>query len=156
MTVNSTVGLHAYQQAVPVKVLGSAVFDVEGLSDQRPLDAFWAAPAQPDPALLSAFLRLMAATIQCGAISIRLRVPRRVPRRSPRGSMPATSTSPAPMSIRRRAASPPSGTGREATADDSSERAGAPQMTPARSRSWMCSTPVGMPASSTTNSTVTF
>ncbi|WP_377295127.1 capsule biosynthesis protein [Rhizobium sp. SG2393] len=64
VTVNSTVGLHAYQQAVPVKVLGSAVFDVEGLSDQRPLDVFWAEPHQPDPVLLSAFLRLMAATIQ--------------------------------------------------------------------------------------------
>lgn len=64
VTVNSTVGLHALQRCKPVKVLGSAVFDVDGLTHQGPLDGFWTAPHQPDPALAQSFFRLMAAAIQ--------------------------------------------------------------------------------------------
>ncbi|MCG5477573.1 capsule biosynthesis protein [Ensifer alkalisoli] len=64
VTVNSTAGLHALKQGKPVKVLGRAVFDIAGLTDQQPLDAFWAAPTQPDPDLSAATFRLMAASIQ--------------------------------------------------------------------------------------------
>ncbi len=64
VTVNSTAGLHALKQGKPVKVLGRAVFDVAGLTDQQPLDAFWAAPQPPDPDLSAAMFRLMAASIQ--------------------------------------------------------------------------------------------
>ncbi|MBP2235705.1 capsular polysaccharide export protein [Sinorhizobium kostiense] len=64
VTVNSTAGLHALRQGKPVKVLGRAVFDIQGLTDQQPLDAFWAAPQPPDPALSAAIFRLLAASIQ--------------------------------------------------------------------------------------------
>ncbi|MDK1384297.1 capsule biosynthesis protein [Sinorhizobium sp. 8-89] len=64
VTVNSTAGLHALKQGKPVKVLGSAVFDIAGLTDQQPLDLFWQGPQAPDPALSVALFRLMAAAIQ--------------------------------------------------------------------------------------------
>jgi len=64
VTVNSTVGLHALQMGKPVKVLGAAVFDIAGLSDQADLDQFWSAPTPPEDAIRSAFFRLLAAAIQ--------------------------------------------------------------------------------------------
>lgn len=64
VTVNSTVGLHALQQEKPVKVLGEAIFNTQGLSDQQPLDMFWRNPAAPDAFLVAAFFRLVAAAIQ--------------------------------------------------------------------------------------------
>jgi capsular polysaccharide export protein len=64
VTVNSTVGLHALQMGKPVKVLGAAVFDIAGLSDQADLDRFWSAPTPPEDAIRSAFFRLLAAAIQ--------------------------------------------------------------------------------------------
>ncbi|SES78145.1 capsular polysaccharide export protein [Oceanicella actignis] len=56
VTVNSTVGLAALAAGRPVKALGRALFDRPGLTDQAPLDAFWRAPAAPDPALARDFL----------------------------------------------------------------------------------------------------
>ncbi|RVP53400.1 capsule biosynthesis protein [Sinorhizobium medicae] len=64
VTVNSTAGLHALKQGKPVKILGTAVFDIAGLTDQQPLDLFWEAPQAADPALATATFRLMAASIQ--------------------------------------------------------------------------------------------
>jgi capsular polysaccharide export protein len=64
VTVNSTAGLHALQRGKPVKVLGAAVFDIAGLSDQAPLDQFWKGPKPPEAPLQTAFFRLLAATIQ--------------------------------------------------------------------------------------------
>ncbi|KQS90831.1 MULTISPECIES: capsule biosynthesis protein [unclassified Rhizobium] len=64
VTVNSTVGLSALQVGKPIKVLGVAVFDVKGLSDQADLDTFWRSPAPPDEKIRKAFFRLLAAAIQ--------------------------------------------------------------------------------------------
>ena len=64
VTVNSTSGLRAIQMGCPVKVLGSAVYDVMGLCDQSPLDDFWGKPLLPDTALTDMLLRALAATIQ--------------------------------------------------------------------------------------------
>jgi len=64
VTVNSTVGVTALQQGVPVKALGNAVFDIAGLTCQLPLDAFWQDPQPPDPALMAAFLRALTGTTQ--------------------------------------------------------------------------------------------
>ncbi|OOG68200.1 capsular biosynthesis protein [Sinorhizobium sp. A49] len=64
VTVNSTAGLHALKQGRPVKVLGTAVFDIAGLTDQQPLDDFWQAPAAPDAEVSTAMFRLLAASIQ--------------------------------------------------------------------------------------------
>lgn len=64
VTVNSTVGLQALQLGKPVKVLGAAVFDIVGLSDQAELDQFWSNPTPPKEPMRTAFFRLLAATIQ--------------------------------------------------------------------------------------------
>ncbi|MCV6593673.1 MAG: capsular biosynthesis protein [Silicimonas sp.] len=57
--VNSTVGLHALRQQVPVHPCGHAIYDVAGLTDQGPLDGFWTAPSPVDADLLDSFLRAL-------------------------------------------------------------------------------------------------
>ena len=52
---NSSAALSALGFGTPVKVLGRAFFDMPGLTDTRPLDAFWQAPVPPDPALFARF-----------------------------------------------------------------------------------------------------
>lgn len=64
IVINSTVGLHALKAGCPTKVLGVAVFDVPGLSDQQPLDDFWQAPQAVDMELLDDLVRLLAKSIQ--------------------------------------------------------------------------------------------
>ncbi len=64
VTVNSTSGIKALQQGRPVKALGQAIYDIEGLTHQGPLDEFWENPVSPDPALLDNFIALVAATVQ--------------------------------------------------------------------------------------------
>lgn len=64
ITVNSTSGLHALQVGCPVKVLGQAVYDVDGLTFQGTLHDFWNSRRRPDAALLTAYINLMVATIQ--------------------------------------------------------------------------------------------
>ncbi|WP_174297879.1 capsule biosynthesis protein [Sphingomonas bacterium] len=59
VVVNSTSGTLALAQGKPVKALGNPVYDIEGLTDIRPLDAFWSAPRPPDPALYDAFCRVL-------------------------------------------------------------------------------------------------
>jgi len=61
--VNSTVGLHAIQQHVPSIALGSAVFDVPGLTHQRGLDSFWQNPDPVDPDFVEIYIRALS-TIQ--------------------------------------------------------------------------------------------
>ncbi|NLR95702.1 capsular biosynthesis protein [Rhizobium sp. P38BS-XIX] len=64
VTVNSTAALSALQAGKPVKALGTSIYDIEGLSDQQPLDRFWTDPAAPSPEIRSAFFRLLAASVQ--------------------------------------------------------------------------------------------
>jgi capsular polysaccharide export protein len=64
VTINSTVGLHALLAGRPVKVLGTALFDIAGLTDQQSLQRFFRQPSLPDADLRDAFMRLLAATIQ--------------------------------------------------------------------------------------------
>jgi capsular polysaccharide export protein len=64
VTINSTVGVTALQHGVPVKALGSAVFDIAGLTCQSPLDGFWGDPQPPDPRLMADFLRALIGTTQ--------------------------------------------------------------------------------------------
>ncbi|WP_240387306.1 capsular biosynthesis protein [Brevundimonas naejangsanensis] len=52
---NSSAALSALGFGTPVKVLGQAFFDFEGLTDQKPLDAFWRAPRPADRQLFAAF-----------------------------------------------------------------------------------------------------
>jgi len=52
---NSSAALSALGFRTPVKVLGQAFFDIEGLTDPKPLDAFWTDPTTPDPDLFARF-----------------------------------------------------------------------------------------------------
>lgn len=64
VVINSTVGVHALRAGKPVKALGPAVYAMPGLTDQRPLAAFWRDPTPPDPATLRLFLATLADEIQ--------------------------------------------------------------------------------------------
>ncbi len=58
---NSSAALSALGFKTPVKVLGQAFFDFDGLTDQQTIDAFWTNPRTPDPDL---FIRFRAHVIQ--------------------------------------------------------------------------------------------
>ncbi len=62
--VNSTVGLYALRTGRPVKVLGTAIYDLPGLTDGQPLDAFWRAPSPPDAGYVEDFVRALAKATQ--------------------------------------------------------------------------------------------
>lgn len=64
VTVNSTVGLTALGLNRPVIALGSAIYDVDGLTSQAPLAEFWSKPTLPDASLFDAFMRALAVTTQ--------------------------------------------------------------------------------------------
>lgn len=53
--INSTVGLQALHLGTPVKTLGTAVYDFQGLTAQEPLEVFWRQPTPPDPVVYRAF-----------------------------------------------------------------------------------------------------
>ena len=59
VTINSTTGTLALTNKVPVKVLGRAVYNVNHVTDQQPLDTFWVNPKAPDPAALQAFMAVL-------------------------------------------------------------------------------------------------
>lgn len=64
VTVNSTVGTAALAAGCPVMVLGEAVYDVEGLTFQGDLDAFWSEPQPPDTLLFNDFSKVVIHTTQ--------------------------------------------------------------------------------------------
>ena len=57
--INSTTGVAAIQRGLPVKCCGKAIFDMEGLTCQGSLDAFWSAPPAPDMAAVNAFVEYL-------------------------------------------------------------------------------------------------
>lgn len=48
ITINSTTGLQSIYHQKPTKIMGRALYDVEGLTDQQSLDDFWGNPISPD------------------------------------------------------------------------------------------------------------
>ena len=62
--INSTVGLHSVRSGCPVKVLGHAIFDIEGLTHQGSLDSFWTHPQAPDENFVRDFVKAVAVSIQ--------------------------------------------------------------------------------------------
>lgn len=48
ITVNSTTGLQSIYHQKPTKVMGRALYDIKGLTDQQSLDKFWANPTPPN------------------------------------------------------------------------------------------------------------
>lgn len=59
VTINSTSGTLALALNVPVIALGEAVYDIEGITYQGPLDDFWRDPGKPDPETFAAFRRVL-------------------------------------------------------------------------------------------------
>lgn len=62
--VNSSTGIRTLQLRKPLKTLGQALFDIDGLTHQGSLDGFWKEPGEIDPDLAEAFLKVLAASIQ--------------------------------------------------------------------------------------------
>ncbi|MDO4896564.1 MAG: capsular biosynthesis protein [Moraxella sp.] len=48
VTVNSTTALQSIYHRKPTKIMGRALYDVAGLTDQKHLNAFWGDPTVPD------------------------------------------------------------------------------------------------------------
>jgi len=55
VTINSTVGISALLHRVPTKLLGRALYDMEGLTHRGDLASFWRAPAAVDAKLFRRF-----------------------------------------------------------------------------------------------------
>jgi len=64
VVVNSTSGLSALHHGKPVMVLGSAIFNLAGLTFKGPLDRFWRERAAPDAELFKAFRKVVLAQAQ--------------------------------------------------------------------------------------------
>ncbi|MDD2893190.1 MAG: capsular biosynthesis protein [Halothiobacillaceae bacterium] len=67
VTINSTVGLSSLYHAVPVKLLGAAVYDVPGLVSPLPLETFWQTPGEVDQELFFRYKRELIRTSQLNA-----------------------------------------------------------------------------------------
>jgi len=72
---NSSAALSALGFGTPVKVLGDAFFDFEGLTDQKSMDAFWATPQAPEPDL---FVRFRAHVIARSQVNGNYHEPRAI------------------------------------------------------------------------------
>ena len=59
VVVNSTVGTSAIEHRRPTIALGTAIYDIPGLTFQGGLDRFWREADAPDPALFLAFRKLI-------------------------------------------------------------------------------------------------
>lgn len=64
VTVNSTIGITAMAASIPVMTLGTAIYDIPGLTCQDGIDAFWQNPQPPQPRIFDAFRRVLAARTQ--------------------------------------------------------------------------------------------
>tara|TARA_B100001093_G_scaffold518324_1_gene602761 strand:- start:1174 stop:2373 length:1200 start_codon:yes stop_codon:yes gene_type:complete len=62
--INSTVGYQALFHSVPLKSLGIAAYNIEGLADQQPLDHFWIKPNGPDRKMFKRFYQHVRSTTQ--------------------------------------------------------------------------------------------
>ncbi|PNB52506.1 capsular biosynthesis protein, partial [Pseudomonas sp. FW305-130] len=63
VTVNSTTGTLALAAGKPVAVLGTAVYNLSGVTHQGSLDDFWEHPGTPQLEIYDAFCRVLVA--QC-------------------------------------------------------------------------------------------
>jgi capsular polysaccharide export protein len=64
VTINSTVGLSALYHEKPLKVMGRAMYDIEGLTFQGALTQFWTAAPTFDPVLWRRFRAYMVTQTQ--------------------------------------------------------------------------------------------
>lgn len=68
ITVNSTAGLSALIHNKPLKVMGKALYDIEGLTWQGPLNQFWQTDFIPDKALFTRFRAHLLHSTQINAV----------------------------------------------------------------------------------------
>lgn len=64
VVMNSTVGVSSLHHGTPVICLGTAVYDIPGLTHPGPLDRFWQAPGAVDRALFDRFRYFLRITSQ--------------------------------------------------------------------------------------------
>lgn len=64
ITINSTTGIATIREGIATKILGEAIYDVEGLVSKQSLDEFWSNPQHPDIKLRNAFIKALAGTVQ--------------------------------------------------------------------------------------------
>jgi capsular polysaccharide export protein len=64
VTINSTAGLATIGFSCPTKVLGRAVYDIDGLTDRKPLARFWLDPQKPDHELFLKFRNVVMTRTQ--------------------------------------------------------------------------------------------
>jgi len=64
ITINSTTGIATLQEGIATKILGSAIYDIEGLVSKQSLDEFWNDPTHPDIPLRDAFIKALTDTVQ--------------------------------------------------------------------------------------------
>ena len=64
LTINSTAGLASIIDDKPVICLGRSFYDIEGLTFQGSVDAFWRDAHPPDPHLVRGFVAFLKATSQ--------------------------------------------------------------------------------------------
>lgn len=57
--INSTVGISSLYHDTPVKALGNAIYDIEGLTHQGSLESFWKSPGKIDRDLFDKFRRYL-------------------------------------------------------------------------------------------------
>ena len=57
--INSTVGISSLYHNTPVKALGEAIYDIEGLTNQGSLESFWNDPGEIDRDLFVRFRRYL-------------------------------------------------------------------------------------------------
>ena len=62
--INSSVGYQALFHSQPLKSLGKAAYNIEGLADQQDLDRFWANPQVSDRKLFMRFYHHVLTTTQ--------------------------------------------------------------------------------------------
>lgn len=59
VTINSTSGTLGLSMGIPAVVLGTAIYDIAGITCQDGLDAFWTNPERPDERIFAAFRRVL-------------------------------------------------------------------------------------------------
>lgn len=64
VVVNSTAAISSIHHGIPVKVMGKAIYDLPGLTNQAPLAQFWKHPEAPDKELYRRFRAYLIANTQ--------------------------------------------------------------------------------------------
>jgi capsular polysaccharide export protein len=67
VTINSTVGISALIHGKPVKVMGDAFYDIDGITFNLKLNNFWLVDSAPKRELLKAFSRHLIENLQVNA-----------------------------------------------------------------------------------------